>query len=69
MSKTINDNECTFTITFSREEIEQIYSVSLTDEEWQKVADAVAERGVNLFTSYFETRDGIAADALDNLTP
>ena len=63
----LDDEECQFAISFSREEIEQIAGVTLNKAEWFKVAEYLADRGINLFSSYFETRDGILADALDTL--
>ena len=63
----LDDEECQFAISFSREEIAQIAGVTLTKAEWLKVAEYLASRGVDLFSSYFETRDGIIADALDTL--
>ena len=63
----LDDKECQFAISFSREEIEEIAGVTINKAEWFKVAEYLADRGVDLFSSYFETRDGIIADALDTL--
>lgn len=67
MIQVLDDKECAFLIRFDREEIEQIAGVTINKAEWFKVAEYLADRGVNLFSSYFETRDGIIADALDTL--
>ena len=67
MIQVLDDKECAFLIRFDREEVEQIAGVTINKAEWFKVAEYLADRGVNLFSSYFETRDGIIADALDTL--
>lgn len=67
MIQVLDDKECAFLIRFGREEIEQIAGVTINKAEWFKVAEYLADRGVNLFSSYFEARDGIVADALDTL--
>lgn len=67
MIQVLDDKECAFLIRFDREEVEQIAGVTINKAEWFKVAEYLADRGVNLFSSYFETRDGIVADALDTL--
>lgn len=67
MIQILDDEKCGFVIMFGRDEIEQTAGVSLNKAEWFKVAEYLADRGVSLFSSYFETRDGIIADALDTL--